>query len=165
MVTIFLLISISSSPLTKLLGIVPSTPSKISIIIIFMFHSLFSSLAMSKNLSPFSFSLVFTLWSARTVKSTIRQVLFFFFYILSFSRHYSEWDQVFSARILRSILAKFSNVVDLDSSSDFQFLLLFSGSLSSSCSITPSALRQSLSINPVFCFLLLLHLDLQEKQS
>ena len=35
----------------------------------FMFHSFFSSMARSKYSSVFSFSLIFTLWSARTVGS------------------------------------------------------------------------------------------------
>ena len=38
------------------------------------FIALFSSLARSKYLSLFSFSLIFPLWSARTAKFTIRQV-------------------------------------------------------------------------------------------
>ena len=42
-----------------------------------MFHSFLHSLARSKYLSLFSLSLIFTLWSTGTAKSTIREVLFF----------------------------------------------------------------------------------------
>ena len=45
-----------------------------------MFHSFFSSLSRSWYLSLFSLSFSFTLWSAGTAKSTIRQVLFIFFF-------------------------------------------------------------------------------------
>ena len=44
-----------------------------------MFQYIFSSLVRSKYLSLFSFSLMFTLRSAKTAKLTIRQVLAFFF--------------------------------------------------------------------------------------
>ena len=71
-------ISHSSSLFTKPLGMFPSTPISISINVTFPFHSFLSSLAGSKCLSPFSFSLIFTLWSARRVKYIIWQVLFFF---------------------------------------------------------------------------------------
>ena len=74
------LISNSSSPLIKPLGIDPSTPTTIGIAVTFIFHSIFSSLARSKYLSLFSFSLIFTLWSAGMAKSTIRLVLFIFNY-------------------------------------------------------------------------------------
>ena len=42
-----------------------------------MFHSLFNSLARSKCLFIFTFSLIFNLWFAGPVKSTKRQILFF----------------------------------------------------------------------------------------
>ena len=61
----------SSSPLSEHLETVPITPLAIGITANFMFHSIFSSLARSKYLSLFSFSLIFTLWSTKTEKSTI----------------------------------------------------------------------------------------------
>ena len=65
-------ISNSSSPLTKPLGNIPRTSITIGITVTIMFHVFFSSLASFKYLSLGSFSLVFTRWSAETVKSTIR---------------------------------------------------------------------------------------------
>ena len=44
-----------------------------------MLNNFLSSRARSKYLSLFSLSLIFTLWFAGTVKSIIRQVLFYFF--------------------------------------------------------------------------------------
>ena len=73
-------ISNSFNPLTKPLRTIPSTPIIIGITVNFLFHSLFSSQIRSKYLSLFSFFP--TLWSARTAKSTIRQVLFFFLLII-----------------------------------------------------------------------------------
>ena len=71
------LISNSSSPFTNPLVIVLSALITIGIIITFMFFCFFSSLVRSRYLSLFLLSFNFTLWSARTAKSTIRQVLFF----------------------------------------------------------------------------------------
>ena len=71
------LISKFSSPCTNPLGTVPSTPITTGITIIFMFHKFFSSLARSAYLSLFSLSFSFTLWSGKTAKFTILQVLFF----------------------------------------------------------------------------------------
>ena len=53
-------ISNSSSPLTNLWEFVPSVEITIAITVTLMFHSLFSSLARSKYLFLFSFSLIFT---------------------------------------------------------------------------------------------------------
>ena len=77
-------ISNSSSPLTTPLKIVPSTPIITGITVTFMFHCFFSSLARSRYLSLFSFSLILTLWSAGTAKSTIRQVLFLWIIISTY---------------------------------------------------------------------------------
>ena len=71
-------ISKSSCPGTNPLVTVPNTPITIGIIVTFMFHSFFNSLARSRYLSFFSLSFNFTLWSAGTTKSTICQVLSFF---------------------------------------------------------------------------------------
>ena len=70
----------SSCPKNYSLMTLLSTPITIGINVTLMFHSSFSSLAKSWYLSLFSFSFSFTLWSAGTAKSTIRQVLFFVVY-------------------------------------------------------------------------------------
>ena len=54
----------SSSPFNNSLVTVPKVPLTIGIIVIFMFHSFFHSLARSKYLSFFSHSFSFILWSA-----------------------------------------------------------------------------------------------------
>ena len=69
----------SSSPCTNSLVIVPTAPITIGIIVTFMFHSFFNSLARSRYLYLFSHSSNFTLWSAGTTKFTILQVLIFLF--------------------------------------------------------------------------------------
>ena len=71
-------ISNSSIPISK--------PLRITVILIF--HWILNPLVSSKYLSLFSFSLIFTLWSVRTAKSTTRQVLSLFLITLS----YSGWD-------------------------------------------------------------------------
>ena len=72
----------SSSPLNNPLVTVPKAPITIGIIVTFMFHSFFNSLARSRYLSFFSHSFSFILWSAGTAKSTILQVLFFLLIII-----------------------------------------------------------------------------------
>ena len=79
-------ISNSSNSFSKHLRTIPSTPTTVDILITFIFHSFFSSLVRSKYLSLFSFSLIFPLWSPRTVKFTIPKVLFFFYY------HHLVWS-------------------------------------------------------------------------
>ena len=71
------LISKSSSPYTNPLMTVLRAPITICIIVTFIFHSFFRSLTRPRYLSFFLLSFYFTLWSARTAKSTIRQLLFF----------------------------------------------------------------------------------------
>ena len=66
----------SSSPFNNPLVIVPKAPITIGTIVTFMFHSFFNSLARSRYLCFFSLSFRFILWSARTAKSTILQILF-----------------------------------------------------------------------------------------
>ena len=61
---------------------VPNAPTTIRIIVIFMFHCVFNSLARSRYLSFFWQSFSFILWSAWTAKSTILQILFFFLLLL-----------------------------------------------------------------------------------
>ena len=70
-------------PLTKYLGIVPNAPIAIGITLTSMYHS---SLARSKYLFLFSFSLIFTQCSTGTAKSIIRQVLFSSSFLLSLTR-------------------------------------------------------------------------------
>ena len=53
-------------------------PIKIGITVTFIFRCFFSSLIRSQYFSLFPLSFSFTLWSAGTAKSTVRQVLFFF---------------------------------------------------------------------------------------
>ena len=69
----------SSWPFNNPLVTVPKAPITIGIIVTFMVHSFFSSLARSRYLSLFSHSFSFILWSAGTAKSTILQIFFFFF--------------------------------------------------------------------------------------
>ena len=67
----------SSSPFSNPLVTVPKAPITIGIIVTFMFHSFFNSLARSRYLSFFSYSFSVILWSAGTAKSTILQIVFF----------------------------------------------------------------------------------------
>ena len=76
MVSVYSLISNFSNPLTKALRTIPSSLIITAITITFMFHYIFSSLAKSKYLLLISFSVIFTLWSAMTTKSTKQQVRF-----------------------------------------------------------------------------------------
>ena len=72
----------SSRPFNNPLVTVPKAPITIGIIVTFMFHSFFNSLARSRYLSLFSRSFSFILWSARTAKSTILQIFFFLLLII-----------------------------------------------------------------------------------
>ena len=74
--------SMSSNPFNNPFVTVPKAPITIGIIVTFMFHSFFNSLAKSRYLSFFSHSFSFILWSAGTAKSTILQVLLFFFLVV-----------------------------------------------------------------------------------
>ena len=60
----------------------PKAPTTNAIIVTFILHSFFNSLARSRYLSLFSHSFSFILWSAGTAKSTILQIFFFFFLLL-----------------------------------------------------------------------------------
>ena len=64
------------------LVIVTKAPITIGIIIIFMFHSFFNSLARSRYLSFFAYSFRFIPCSAETTKSTILQIIFFLLIII-----------------------------------------------------------------------------------
>ena len=63
-----------SSPCTNPLVTAPRAPIRIGIIVTFMFHRLFNSLASSRYLSLFSHSFNFTSWSSGTTKSTVLKV-------------------------------------------------------------------------------------------
>ena len=97
------LISKSFSPCTNSLVTVPRAQITISISVTFMFHSFFDSLARSKYLSFFSLSFSFILWSARTAKSTIRQVLFFV--VVDYYKVWSSgWDKVIRLYLKISVM-------------------------------------------------------------
>ena len=66
---------VSRTHLSILAVTVPKAPITIGIIVTFMFHSFFNSLARSRYLSLFSHSFSFILWSAGTAKSTILQFI------------------------------------------------------------------------------------------
>ena len=72
----------SSRPFNNPLVTEPKAPIKIGIIVTFMFHSFFNSLARSRYLSLFSHSFSFILWSTRTAKSTILKIFFFFLLLI-----------------------------------------------------------------------------------
>ena len=72
------LTSKSSRPFNNPLVTVLNAPITIGIIVTFMFHSFFNSLARSRYLSFFSLSFRFILWSTGTAKSTILQISLFF---------------------------------------------------------------------------------------
>ena len=67
----------SSSLFNNPLVTVPKAPITIGIIVTFMFHSFFNSLARSRYLSLFSHPFSFIRWSAGTSKSTILQIFSF----------------------------------------------------------------------------------------
>ena len=72
----------SSSLLNNPLMIVPKASNTIGIIVTFMFHNFFNSLARSRYLSLFSHSFSFILGSVEIAKSTILQVLYFLLIVI-----------------------------------------------------------------------------------
>ena len=98
-VTTRLVISKSSGPCTNPLVTVPRAPITIGNIVTFMFHSFFNFLARSRYLSLFSLSFNFILWSDRTAKFTILQVLSFLLII--------RWS-VYISKSQRSLCVSFS---------------------------------------------------------
>ena len=72
----------SPSPFSNPLVTIPKAPITIGIIVTFMFHSFFNSLARSRYLSFFSYSFSFILWSAGIAKLIILQILFFCWLLL-----------------------------------------------------------------------------------
>ena len=104
------LISKSSRPCTNPLVTLPSAPIPIGIIVTFMFNIFFfNSLAKSMYLSFFSLFFNFTLSSARTAKSTIRQVFPHFLLIITRSGCLAEirWSVCIS-KFQRSLCVLFS---------------------------------------------------------
>ena len=98
----------SSRPFNNPLVTVPKAPVTIGIIVTFMFHSFFNSLARSRYLSLFSHSFSFILWSARTAKSTILQIFFFLLIIIrSGLRAEIKWSLCIS-KSHRSLCVSFS---------------------------------------------------------
>ena len=67
------LLTVPRSPIT--ISTVPNPPITIGIVVTYMFHSFFNSLARSSYFSFFLHSFSFILWSAGTAKSTILQVI------------------------------------------------------------------------------------------
>ena len=84
----------STRPFNNPLVIVPKAPITIGTIVTFMFHSFFNSLARSRYLSLFSHYVRFILWSTRTAKSTILQILFF---LLIYYYYYFTPCELFTA--------------------------------------------------------------------
>ena len=98
-----------SSPCTNPFVTEPRAPITIGIIVTFTFHSFLNSLARLRYLSLFSYSFNFTLWSARTAKSTILQVFFFFLLIIMRSGHLAEiWWSICMLKSQRSLCISFS---------------------------------------------------------
>ena len=102
-------ISTSSNLFNHHLVSVPKEPITIRIIVTFMLRSFFNSQARFRYLSFFSHSFSFILWSAGTVKSTILQILFFFFLIIIRFGHLAEnrWS-VCMPKSHRSLCVSFS---------------------------------------------------------
>ena len=71
-----------SRPFNNPLVTMPKAPITIGIIVTYMFHSFFNSLARLRNLSFFSHSFSFILWSAGTAKLTVLQIFFFLLIII-----------------------------------------------------------------------------------
>ena len=82
----------SSRPFNTPFITVQKSPITIGIIVSFMFHSFFNSLARSRYLSLFSHSFSFILWSAGTAKSTILQIFFFVVVVVVVVDYYKVWS-------------------------------------------------------------------------
>ena len=95
----------SSRPFNNPLVTVQKAPITIGIIVSFMFHSFFNSIARSRYLSLFSHSFSFILWSAGTAKSTILQIFFFFFVDYYKVYYYYYYYYYYSLEFFTSALA------------------------------------------------------------
>ena len=104
----------SFSPFSNPLVTVPKAPITIGTVITLMFHSFFNSLARSRHLF-FSHSFSFILWSARTAKSTIFQILSLFLLLLIVIRFgllaEIRWS-VCMSKSYRSLCVSFSRTGD-----------------------------------------------------
>ena len=98
----------STRPFNNPLVTVQKAPITIGIIITFMFHSFFNSLARSRYLSFFSHSFSFILWSAETAKSTTLQILFFLLIIIRSVLLVEIWWSVCMSKSHRSLCVSFS---------------------------------------------------------
>ena len=96
----------SSSPFNNPLVIVPKAPITIGIIVTFMFHSVFNSLARSRYLFFFSHSFRFILWSAGTASRQFCKFSFFYDYYEIWS---SGRDSVI--RLYVKVLSEFMYVI------------------------------------------------------
>ena len=116
-------ISKTSSPLTNLLMTTLCTPRWTCITVTIIFHSFFRSLARCSYLTLFSLSFHFSLWSAWTANSTIRQV---FFLLLTITRSgrlaWIRWSNCIP-KSRRSLCVSFSRN---DSSLRIYHLFIFS---------------------------------------
>ena len=97
----------SSRPFNNPFVTVPKAPITIGIIVTFMFHSFFNSIARSGYLSFFSHSFSFSLWSTGSEKSTLLQISLLFllftpleFFTSTLTDGFSlefEWQQISSS--------------------------------------------------------------------
>ena len=93
----------SSRPFNNLLVIVPKATITTGTIVTFVFHSFFNFLARPRYLS-------FILWLAETAKSTILQILFFFFLLIIMRSGLFAWIRwsVCMSKSHRSLYVSFS---------------------------------------------------------
>ena len=99
----------SSWPFKNPLVTVPKAAITIGIIVTYMFHSFFNSLARSRYLSFFSHSFSFILWTAGTAKSTILQIFFFLLLIIIRSGLRADiWWSVCMSKSHQSLCMSFS---------------------------------------------------------
>ena len=103
-------IFMSSNPFSNPLVTFPNRPITIGIIVTCMFHSFFNSLARLSYLSFFSHSFSFILWSARTAKLTILQVLFFLLIIIKSGLLAEIRWSVCMSKSHRSLCVSFSRI-------------------------------------------------------
>ena len=85
----------SSWPFNYPLVTVLNPPITIVIIVTFLFHSFFNSIARSRYLSLFLHSFSFILWSAGTAKSTILQIFFFLLFKKKYEKVINIWIVLF----------------------------------------------------------------------
>ena len=104
----------SCRPFNNPFVIVPKVPITTGTIVTFMFHSFFNSLPRSRYLSFLAHSCRFILWSAGTAKSTILQILSFFFFFVNYYKVWSSgWDLVIKVpyEIIITIIIIIADVV------------------------------------------------------